>query len=156
MPKASIYLHATSAQHFFRSVLTSARFYHKPGVSELAVKTAPGRRLPPPRSRPTPTPVRQDSACAGRLRGPQAIQARLQPPARLPPNPRFLVEPQFRGVAHGRKRVAPRRHAITAVMSGARLAFCVTGTLLAVQWTLPWARDGSAGRLRDGHTSCAV
>src|SRR5487761_2295413 len=69
------------------------RFYHKPGVSELAVKTAPGWRLSPPRSRPTPTPVRQDSACAGRLRGPQAIQARLQPPARLPPDPRFLVEP---------------------------------------------------------------
>src|SRR5487761_2456214 len=69
------------------------RFYQNPGVSELAVKTAPGWRLSPPRSRPTPTPVRQDSACAGRLRGPQAIQARLQPPARLPPDPRFWVEP---------------------------------------------------------------
>src|SRR5487761_2717597 len=30
----------------------------------------------------------------GRLRGPQAIQARLQPPARLPPALRFLAEPQ--------------------------------------------------------------
>src|SRR5487761_2378147 len=69
------------------------RFYQNPGVSELAVKTAPGWRLSPPRSRPTPTPVRQDSACAGRLRGPQAIQARLQPPARLLPDPRFVVEP---------------------------------------------------------------
>src|SRR5487761_2329062 len=69
------------------------RFYQNPGVSELAVKTAPGWRLSPPRSRPTPTPVRQDSACAGRLRGPQAIQARLQPPARLLPGPRFCVDP---------------------------------------------------------------
>src|SRR5487761_1898620 len=73
--------------------ITAPWFHQKPGVSELAVKTAPRWRLPPPRSRPTPTPVRQNPACVGRLRGPLATQARLSPPARLPPDPRFWVEP---------------------------------------------------------------
>src|SRR5487761_2416298 len=130
------------------------RFYHKPGVSELAVKTAPGWRLSPPRSRPTPTPVRQDSACAGRLRGPQAIQARLQPPARLPPNPRFLVEPSAENLA---RCCVLRACAMYAIMRGERVVSRQSAARAACERALRrWRRHSSRTSEHDETTGMVV